>query len=162
MLRNALFPLRSRADYDLVPAVTFTDPEVASVGLTEEQARATHGSKVRVYRYPFASTDRAKVDGLTTGMAKLVCVQRLSGNDRVVGAQIIGPAAGELIHEYILAIRHNMGALDVAQVVHAYPAPGEARELAARGAINGLVGRPSVRAGLRTDRRRIRLVPRGR
>lgn len=162
VLRNALFPLRSKANYDLVPAVTFTDPEVASVGLTEEQARATHGSKVRVYRYPFAGTDRAKVDGLTTGMAKLVCVQRLSGNDRVVGAQIIGPAAGELIHEYILAIRHNMGALDVAQVVHAYPTLSQAPQYAAMGAFNRLVERPIVRAGLRTYRRLIRLVPRGR
>jgi hypothetical protein len=117
VLRNALFSARARASYEVLPRTTFTDPEIAHVGLTEEQARARHGDGVRVYRYPFAEVDRAIVERRTRGVVKLVTAGRL---DRVVGAQIAGPAAGELIHEFALAMRQGLRAGELAQMVHVY------------------------------------------
>ena len=117
VMMNALTPLRRTIDYRLVPRVTFTDPEVASVGLSEDEARALHGDAVRAYRFPFARVDRAVVDGTTAGFSKIVTAKR----DRIVGAQIVGPAAGELIHEYALAISRGVDAVSLGHAVHAYP-----------------------------------------
>ncbi len=131
VLRNALFPGRARASYELLPRATFTDPEIAHVGLTEEQARSRHGDGVRVYRYPFAEMDRAIVERRTRGVVKLVTAGR---RDRVVGAQIAGAAAGELIHEFALAMRQGVRAGELAQMVHVYPTLALGAQHAALGA----------------------------
>ena len=125
VMANALTPLRRSIDYRLVPRVTFTDPEVASVGLSEDEARAALGDAVRAYRFPFDRVDRAIADGTTAGFSKIVTSKR----DRIVGAQIVGPAAGELIHEYALAIGRGVDAVSLGHAVHAYPtlANGPAR-----------------------------------
>ena len=128
VLMNSLTPIRRKADYSLVPTVIFTDPEVASVGLTEEQARARHGRDVAVYRLPFAENDRAITDRETAGFAKIVTA---GGKDRIVGAQIIGRSAGELIQEYALAIEQGIPALDVGHAIHAYPTLANGPQLAA-------------------------------
>lgn len=81
--------------------MTFSDPEFARVGLTEEEATKTCGKGIKAYRFYFNEVDRARIDGETNGMVKLICDKRL----RLLGAYILGPNAGELIHEYILAMR---------------------------------------------------------
>lgn len=121
VVRNALFfrPLARRADFRVVPWAIFTDPEIARVGLTEREAREKFGaSRVRVYRASFAENDRAHAEGSTGGFAKLVCAGR---NDRLIGAHLVGAHAGELIHELVLAMRHDLPASSIGSLTHAYP-----------------------------------------
>ncbi|PWB46074.1 MAG: pyridine nucleotide-disulfide oxidoreductase [Candidatus Methylomirabilota bacterium] len=116
VVRNALFPFKSRADYSAVPWCTFTDPEVARVGLTEAEAREQFGN-VKVYRYRFGDLDRALCDGEAMGLTKLVCTPK----GKIVGAHILGPQAGDLIQEVILAMRKGLPVGALAQTIHAYP-----------------------------------------
>jgi pyruvate/2-oxoglutarate dehydrogenase complex dihydrolipoamide dehydrogenase (E3) component len=125
-LRNALFPLGSRADYRVVPRVTFTDPEVARVGLTEPEARRQH-DKVKVFRYPFADLDRAIADGEPEGFVKLVADRR----GRILGGHIIGAGAGNLIQEITLAMHRNIPVGQLSQTIHAYPTLSEGVKRAA-------------------------------
>ncbi len=161
VLRNALFSARARASYEVLPRATFTDPEIAHVGLTEEQARARHGDGVRVYRYPFAEIDRAIVERRTRGVVKLVTAGR---RDRLVGAQIAGPAAGELIHEFALAMRQGVRAGELAQMVHVYPTLALGAQHAALGAterwLDGVAGSRWLRAYLWLSRRLTRPLSR--
>lgn len=122
VIRNALFPFAAKARYDAVPWAVFTDPEVAHLGLTEEEAQARYGTAVRVYRSPFARNDRAVVEDKDVGLVKVICVGR---RDRIVGAHIIGPAAGELIHTYVLALRAGMSVRDLAYLPYVYPTLSE-------------------------------------
>lgn len=121
VVRNALFfwPLTRRADFRVVPWATFTDPEVGRVGLTEREARERFGAaRVRVYRAAFAENDRAQAEGDGRGFAKLVCAGR---RDALVGAHLVGPRAGELIHELVLAMRYKLPASAVGGLTHVYP-----------------------------------------
>jgi pyruvate/2-oxoglutarate dehydrogenase complex dihydrolipoamide dehydrogenase (E3) component len=120
---NALGRLsRRRFDTRAVPWVTFTDPEVARVGLTEEQAA---GRGVRVAHVPMAAVDRAVTAGRTEGFVKLIAGPRpvigSAGGGRLLGATIVGPRAGEMIGEAALAVRTAMFVGRLAQTVHAYP-----------------------------------------
>lgn len=116
-LGNALFPLVKRTvDLRVVPWTTFTDPELARVGVTEDEAREKHGKEVRVYRFPFEGVDRAVIDGDAKGLIKLVCRKK-----EIVGAHILGPGAGELIHEYVLAMRMGIPITEVSKTIHVYP-----------------------------------------
>ena len=157
VLTNVVTPIRAKVDYRLVPAVTFTDPEVASIGFSDEEARAAHGGDVRVFRFPFSRTDRAITDGETRGFAKVVTAGR---KDRIVGAQIVGPAAGELIHECALAIQHRMGAVDLGHAIHAYPTLANAPQHAAGRAFDARLQRTWVQAMLRGYGRLSRLLAR--
>lgn len=115
-LGNALFPfMKRKVDYRVVPWATFTDPEFARVGLTEEEAKEKY-PKARVYRFYFKDVDRAVIEGEGQGMIKLVC----SGS-RILGAHILGPHAGELIHEYALAMRENIPVTGISRAMHVYP-----------------------------------------
>ena len=127
VLRNALFPRPVTADYSAIPWATFTDPEVSHVGLTEAEARSTYGSRVQVYRQDFADIDRARLDGDPHGFLKLIT----RDGDRIVGAHIIGPGAGELIHEYALAMQAGLPTSSIADTVHAYPTLSEINRFAA-------------------------------
>lgn len=113
---------RGRFRTDWIPWATFTDPEVARVGMTEDEASA-HGG--RVAELPFSEMDRAITDGRTDGFVKLIAGPRtLSRNlfgGRILGATIVAPRAGEMIHEPALAMRTGMFAGRLAQTVHAYP-----------------------------------------
>lgn len=127
VIRNAFFPLRSRANYDVVPWVTFTEPELAHVGLTEGEARDRHGDDVRVWRRPFTDVDRAITDGETAGMVKLVT----TGRGRILGGHVLGHGAGNLIGEITLAMKHGISAHALGGTIHAYPTYPEAIRQAA-------------------------------
>ena len=127
-LRNALFPVKSKAGHEVVPWTTFTDPEVARVGLTEEQARERH-QHVKVYRQPFGEIDRAIADGETGGFVKIVTGRR----GKILGGHIIGPDAGNLIAEIVLAMQKNVPISDLSQTIHVYPTLAQANQRAADG-----------------------------
>lgn len=116
ILRNALFRLPARVEKRAVPWCTFTDPELARVGMSETEARR-QGRAYRVYTFAFHNVDRAQVQGETAGFAKIVTAPR----GRLLGAALVGPRAGELIHEYALAVARGMTAADLSQVIHIYP-----------------------------------------
>jgi len=115
-VRNMFFP-GSGTPARLVPWCTFTEPELAHVGLTASQARDRHGPRgVRVFRHELADNDRARVDGATEGLILVVAAK-----DRIVGAHALAPNAGEVIHELALAIRFGIGVDELADLVHIYP-----------------------------------------
>lgn len=120
VVQNALTPLRARIDYRLVPRVTFTDPEVAAVGLTADEAAAA-GLRHELYRSDFADLDRAIVDGADTGFCKVVT--RRDG--RILGATIVGRGAGELIMGFVLAMRHGIPLGRLATAIYPYPTMSE-------------------------------------
>ncbi len=120
VVQNALTPLKAAADYRVVPWVTFTDPEVARVGLTLEEARAA-GERCEEYGYDFVDLDRAIVDGSDSGFCKVVT----RPNGRMLGATIVGRSAGELIMIVALAMRHGVPLPRLARAVFPYPTMSE-------------------------------------
>jgi pyruvate/2-oxoglutarate dehydrogenase complex dihydrolipoamide dehydrogenase (E3) component len=126
VLRNAVFPFAGKADYGAVPAVTYTDPEVARVGLTEPEARERFGD-VHVYRHDFADLDRAIVDARTGGFVKIVT--RRSG--RILGATVVASGAGDLIMPLVMAIKHRLKVSTLSQLVYPYPTMAEGVKRAA-------------------------------
>lgn len=120
-LQNALFPIKRKADYKALPWATFTDPEVARVGMTEAEARERHGGRVRSYGYDVGDLDRAITDGEETGFVKIVVGKR----DRILGAHIVAPDAGNLVAEVVLAMRKGLPIGQLSQTVHPYPTLSE-------------------------------------
>jgi pyruvate/2-oxoglutarate dehydrogenase complex dihydrolipoamide dehydrogenase (E3) component len=127
VIRNALFRLRVRVNTDLVPRVTFTDPELAHVGLTEEEARRRRRRRLRVLRWPYHENDRAQAERDTRGHIKVVTGRR----GRILGATIVGPAAGELITTFTLAISRGLGVRALAGIIVPYPTLAEVGKRAA-------------------------------
>jgi dihydrolipoamide dehydrogenase len=113
---------KAQTNWRAVPAATFTSPEIASVGLTEREAKA-EGRTVKVGRFPFRAHGRNIADGELTGFVKLVAD---AGTDQVLGAHIFGAKASELIHECSLAIAADLNLHDLAQAIHAHPTMTEA------------------------------------
>jgi pyruvate/2-oxoglutarate dehydrogenase complex dihydrolipoamide dehydrogenase (E3) component len=136
---NALFGARRRVEHAGIPWVTFTDPEVARVGLTAEQARERWGERAIVVDFEYRELDRAVVAGAAYGFARLVGDRR----GRLVGATIAAPAAGEAIAELTAWIASAAKVAAISRTVHAYPtfAEGPARAAAITSA-----GASSVRA----------------
>jgi pyruvate/2-oxoglutarate dehydrogenase complex dihydrolipoamide dehydrogenase (E3) component/uncharacterized membrane protein YdjX (TVP38/TMEM64 family) len=126
---NALFsPFRKfRADYSVIPWATFTDPEVARVGLNETEAKE-RGVAYEVSVFEMAELDRAIADEAAQGMVKVLTVP---GGDRVLGATIAGEHAGDLIIEYIGAMKHGIGLNRILGTIHVYPTLAEANKYAA-------------------------------
>jgi dihydrolipoamide dehydrogenase len=120
---------RRAVDYRSVPNVIFTRPEVASVGLTEAEARA-QGANVKVTRFPFSANPRAQILGETEGLVKLVCE---AGNGPVLGVHLMGPHVTDLIAEGALAVQVGATADDLAWTTHAHPTLPEAMLEAALG-----------------------------
>jgi pyruvate/2-oxoglutarate dehydrogenase complex dihydrolipoamide dehydrogenase (E3) component len=117
------------ADYRVIPRVTYTDPEVASVGLTAALARMSHGEdEIEISRFPFEHLDKALIVGETQGFVQIVS-QKCDGD--ILGAQIVGAHAGGLINEVCLAMRARLSVSDIALTMHAYPTFPEAVEAAA-------------------------------
>ena len=116
VLRQTLFHVRWAKPSTIVPWCTYTDPELARVGLSETDAR-THGIEHRAYRYAFSEIHRARIEGEAEGFAKLVTDPR----GRLLGAAIVGADAGELIAECVLAINNGMKAEDILEAIHTYP-----------------------------------------
>ena len=127
---NALFgSLRKfKADYRVIPAVTFLDPEVARVGLNEREA-AEQGIAVEVTRYELDDLDRAIAESETKGFVKVLTPA--GGKDTVLGVTIVGAQAGELLAEYVLAMKHGIGLNKILGTIHAYPTMVEANKFAA-------------------------------
>lgn len=114
-VRDMFFPGRGRIGA-VVPWCTFTDPELAHVGMTEAEARAGYRTHVKVWRSDLAHNDRIRTDGATAGSIIIVTHRR-----RVVGAHVLAPAAGEMIHELALAIEEGITIDRLAMLVHVYP-----------------------------------------
>ena len=126
---NALFGRfkRFKADYSVIPWATFTDPEVARVGLSETEARA-QGVAYEVTRYGIDDLDRAIADGTAHGFVKVLTVP---GKDKILGVTIVGEHAGDLLAEYVLAMQHGLGLNKILGTVHTYPTLSEANKYAA-------------------------------
>ena len=112
----------ARMDYDVVPNVVYTHPELASVGLTDAQAKEKYGDGVKSARYPFAASGRALALGESQGMTKIVTVGK---DQRIVGVHIAGPQASEIIAEATLALRLEASVEDVIATIHAHPTLAE-------------------------------------
>ena len=148
VIRNILFPGTQKVPYDIVPWATFTSPELARVGLTEKKAKEKHGAKnVQIHRHSFRQDDRAIVENSTTGVVKIITTG-LNGN--IVGAHILGPRAGELIHEWVLAMRHNLPIRAVADLIHVYPTLAVSNQRAAQRWYSGVQQQPLVKGALST------------
>lgn len=118
---------RLRAKYNVVPWTTFTDPEVARVGMSEEEAKQ-QGKDYEVTRYDMDHLDRALADGEAHGFIKVLTEP---GKDKMLGVTIVGYHAGELIGEFVFAMTHGMGLKSIAAVTHIYPTLGEANKFTA-------------------------------
>lgn len=119
VVSNALFPFVNRkADYRVVPWVTFTDPELGRVGMTEAEAKKEYGEKnVQVFRFQFEDVDRAVIEGEGSGLIKLICDKK----NQILGAHLLGPSAGELLHEFVLAMKSKIPITQISQTIHVYP-----------------------------------------
>ena len=126
---NALFGSfkRFKADYRVIPAVTFLHPEIARVGLTEREAREC-GIAYDVTTYPLDDLDRAIAEGSTRGFVKVLTV---AGKDRILGAAIVGEQAGELLAEFVTAMKFNLGLDKILATIHSYPTMAEANKFVA-------------------------------
>ena len=126
VLRNALFRLPAKVERRAVPWVTYTDPELAQVGLTEAAARA-QGEDVVCVRSDYGESDRARAERAGDGFVKVVATRR----GAVLGATIVGRNAGELILPWVLAMQHRLGLRAMASVIAPYPTLGEIGKRAA-------------------------------
>ena len=126
---NALFGRfrRFKADYRVIPWATFTDPEVARVGLSESEAQE-QGVAYEVTKYGIDDLDRAIADGTAHGFVKMLTVP---GKDRILGVTIVGEHAGDLLAEYVLAMKHGLGLNKILGTIHTYPTLAEANKYAA-------------------------------
>lgn len=126
---NALFSgfKRFKADYRVIPHCTFTDPEVARVGLSENEAKAQN-TAYEVTRYGIDDLDRAIADEAAHGYVQVLTEP---GKDRILGVTIVGEHAGELLTEYVLAMKYNMGLNKILGTIHSYPTMSEANKYAA-------------------------------
>ena len=126
-IRSALFRAPARLDAAIVPWATYTDPELAQVGLSERQAREKHGDAIKVLRWKLGENDRAQTERATEGMVKAITSRR----GRVLGAAIVAPHAGEVIQPWCLAIAKGVPISGLASFVPPYPTLGEASKRAA-------------------------------
>ncbi|WP_394728594.1 FAD-dependent oxidoreductase [Altererythrobacter sp. GH1-8] len=126
---NALFGAfrKFKADYRVIPAVTFLDPEFARVGLNEVEARE-QGIKYDVTRYDLDDLDRAITESETQGFVKVLTPP---GKDTILGVTIVGAHAGELLAEYVLAMKYKLGLNKILGTIHSYPTMAEANKFAA-------------------------------
>jgi pyruvate/2-oxoglutarate dehydrogenase complex dihydrolipoamide dehydrogenase (E3) component/uncharacterized membrane protein YdjX (TVP38/TMEM64 family) len=116
-----------KVDYRVIPWATFTDPEVARVGLSEDEAKQ-RGIAVEVTRYGIDDLDRAIADGSDHGFVKVLTVP---GKDRILGATIVGAHAGDLLAEFVMAMKHGIGLNKLLSTIHIYPTLTEANKYAA-------------------------------
>ncbi|MDX2259989.1 MAG: FAD-dependent oxidoreductase [Hyphomicrobiaceae bacterium] len=126
VIRRALFWVPAKVDPTIIPRVTFTDPELAHVGMTEAAAAARHG-KVKVLRWPYHENDRAQAERATAGHVKVVTDAR----GRILGASIVGENAGELIQMWALALSQRMNIRAMTGFVSPYPTLSEINKRAA-------------------------------
>jgi pyruvate/2-oxoglutarate dehydrogenase complex dihydrolipoamide dehydrogenase (E3) component len=140
VIRHALFRLPARIRYDAIPWVTYTDPELAQVGLTEDQARRA-GHVVRILRWPYHENDRARIERASGGHIKVVTNRR----GRILGATIVGRDAGELISIFTLAITQRLNIRALAGFIVPYPTLAEIGKRAAMSHFTPSLTSPMVR-----------------
>jgi pyruvate/2-oxoglutarate dehydrogenase complex dihydrolipoamide dehydrogenase (E3) component len=145
VIRNALFRLPARVDYKALPWVTYTDPELAQIGLTEAAARLRYGADVAVVRLSLSKNDRAQAERETGGLVKLVA--RRDG--RILGASLLAPHAGEMSQVWVLAIAQGLKLKDIAGLPMPYPTWGEAGKMAAAEFYKPRLFSPWVRRAVR-------------
>lgn len=118
VIQNAFvpWPFKKKTDFRVVPWATFTDPEVARVGLTEAEARKAFGESVKVYKVAFEDNDRAQAESSTEGFAKVITHKKV-----IIGATLVGSHAGELIHEFVWAVKQGMKITDLNKIIRVYP-----------------------------------------
>lgn len=119
---NASLPIKKKTNYENVLWCTFTDPELAHAGLTEQQARQQYGDDVRIYRWENKDVDRVKTDLAQDGVSKFICDKK----GRLLGIHILGHGAAELMHEAQLARSIGLPFSKIALVIHAYPSYSDA------------------------------------
>ena len=142
-VQNALLPLKAKWDTRVVPWTTFLDPEIAHLGLTEEAARLEY-SNPRIYRQSFKTLDRAIIEGETEGFLKVVC----SPSGRVLGAHIVGASAGELIHQWIAAVRDGALIEEFGEAIHVYPTLSEIAHRAGNASYQEMLDNKTVKWAL--------------
>ena len=158
---NSLFGSfkKFKVDYSVVPWATFTDPEVARVGLNEQEAKEK-GIAYEVTKYGIDDLDRAITDEEAQGVVKVLTVP---GKDKVLGATIVGEHAGDVIAEYVAAMKHGIGLNKILGTIHIYPTLAEANKFAAgvwkkahagHVALHGSSKRPDAHDAQHRDRRR--------
>ncbi len=140
VVANAVFRLPKKADYRLLPRCTYTEPELAVVGMTETQARQA-GLAHSVVAEPFSGNDRARAEGETEGLVKLVLDRR----GRPLGVGIVGPGAGELLSEWVAAMAGTVGLGTLAGAIHPYPTLSETSKRAAGRRLEARLFSPFVR-----------------
>jgi pyruvate/2-oxoglutarate dehydrogenase complex dihydrolipoamide dehydrogenase (E3) component len=118
VIQNAFvpFPFKKKTDFRVVPWATFTEPEVGRVGLIEAEAREKFGTAVKVYQVNFTDNDRAQAESQTEGFAKIV-----TNKGKIVGATLVGEYAGELIHEFVWAMKENLKISELNRIIRVYP-----------------------------------------
>jgi pyruvate/2-oxoglutarate dehydrogenase complex dihydrolipoamide dehydrogenase (E3) component len=141
VVRNLLFRLPVKNRSDIIPWVTYTDPELAHVGLSETEARQLYGSVIKILRWPFKDNDRAQAEGKTSGMIKIITGKR----GVVLGASIVGPQAGDMIAMWALAVTQMTKISAIANMVLPYPTLAEAGKRAAVTYYAGLAQKPLIR-----------------
>jgi pyruvate/2-oxoglutarate dehydrogenase complex dihydrolipoamide dehydrogenase (E3) component len=122
LIANALFKGRQKSSALTVPWCTYTDPEIAHVGLYAHEAEQ-QGIAVQTFTVPLSDVDRAVLDGETEGFAR---VHLKKGSDRILGATIVARHAGEMINELSLAITNGLGLSAIGRTIHPYPTQAEA------------------------------------
>ena len=148
VVRSILFRFGGKLQNDLLPWVTFTDPELAHVGLTEAEARTRHRN-VQVLRWPYCENDRAQAERATRGLVKMMT----TSGGRVLGVDILGRNAGDLLAPFVLAIQHGMDAKSLATAVFPYPTFSEAARRAAIAFYAPKLASPWVRRAIRLLRK---------
>ena len=123
VVQNALFGDNWKLSDFVTPAVMYTEPEYATVGIASAEAAAQQGIQVDIYRGGLEHNDRAILESDNRGFCKVVCE---AGTDKILGATIVASRAGEIINEVTLAMRHNIGLAGIGRNIHAYPTTGEA------------------------------------
>lgn len=118
VIQNAFvpFPFKKKTDFRVVPWATFTEPEVGRVGMTESEAKEKFGNDVKVYKVNFTENDRAQAESATEGFAKVV-----TNKGRIAGATLVGEHAGELIHEFVWAIKEKLKISQLNKIIRIYP-----------------------------------------
>ncbi len=140
--RNALLPFKKNVDYRHAVWCTFTDPELAHAGLTEREARATYGDRIRVYRHEYRNTDRGRTDMAEVGIAKFVC----DSGGRLLGAHILGSRAADVIHEAQLVKSLGLPFSKIYSAIHIYPTFSDVIKHPAKlSYIDGLLMNPFLR-----------------
>lgn len=145
VIKNVLLRIPAKLNYRSLPWVTYTDPELAQVGLTEEQARRQPRNPITVIRVPYSSNDRAQTERQSQGLLKLIADHR----GRVLGASIVGAHAGESALLWVVAIERGLKLKDLAQMIAPYPTFGEINKTASWHFLRERLSRPLTRAAVR-------------